>query len=118
MKKALIIIVALLTVAGTFAQNDRDYLEVTRGVLKTEKKALIAEAMALSEAESQAFWSLYNEYNEKMYIINTKLFDLIKDYSDNYESMTNEKSIDLWTNAVNVEMDLLKLEKTYFKKLY
>jgi hypothetical protein len=116
MKKTLIIIVFLLAVTGTFAQNDRDYLEVTREVLKTEKKAAIAEAMALTEAESPAFWSLYNEYNEKMYIINTKLFDIIKDYSDNYESMTNEKSIELWTNALNVEMDLLKLEKTYFKK--
>lgn len=116
MKKTLIIIVFLLTVTGTFAQNERDYLEVTREVLKTEKKAAIAEAMALTEAESPAFWSLYNEYNEKMYIINTKLFDIIKDYSDNYESMTNEKSVELWTNAVNVEMDLLKLEKTYFKK--
>jgi hypothetical protein len=116
MKKTLIIIVFLLTVTGTFAQNERDYLEVTREVLKTEKKAVIAEAMALTEAESPAFWSLYNEYNQKMYIINTKLFDIIKDYSDNYESMTNEKSVELWTNALNVEMDLLKLEKTYFKK--
>ena len=116
MKKVLIIIIFLLAVTGTFAQNDRDYLEVTRGVLKTEKKAVIAEAMALTEAESPAFWSLYNEYNAKMYIINTKLFDIIKDYSDNYENMTNEKSVELWTNALNVEMDLLKLEKTYFKK--
>ena len=116
MKKVLIIIIFLLAVTGTFAQNDRDYLEVTRGVLKTEKKAVIAEVMALTEAESPTFWSLYNEYNAKMYIINTKLFDIIKDYSDNYENMTNEKSVELWTNALNVEMDLLKLEKTYFKK--
>ena len=116
MKKTLTIIIFLLTVTVTFAQNDRDYLEVTREVLKTEKKAVIAEAMTLTEAESPAFWSLYNEYNAKMYVINTRLFDLIKDYSDNYENMTDEKSTELWTNALNVEMDLLKLEKTYFKK--
>ena len=116
MKKVLIVIIFLLAVNGTFAQNDRDYLEVTREVLKTEKKAVIAEAMTLTEAESPAFWSLYNEYNAKMYVINTRLFDLIKDYSDNYENMTDEKSTELWTNALNVEMDLLKLEKTYFKK--
>ena len=116
MKKVLIVIIFLLAVNGTFAQNDRDYLEVTREVLKTEKKAVIAEAMTLTETESPAFWSLYNEYNAKMYVINTRLFDLIKDYSDNYENMTDEKSTELWTNALNVEMDLLKLEKTYFKK--
>ena len=116
MKKLLFGIVLALTTSGLLAQSANDYLEVTREVIKTEKKAAIAEAMELTEAESPAFWSLYNEYNEKMYVINTKLFDVIKDYSKNYERMTDEKAIDLWTNAMNIELDLLKLEKTYFKK--
>jgi len=116
MKKNLIGIALILFGTAMFAQNDRDYLEVTREVLKTEKKASIAEAMDLTETESPAFWSLYNEYNEKMYVINTKLFDVIKDYSDNYETMTDEKATDLWSNAMNIEMELLKLEKTYYKK--
>ena len=116
MKKKLILIALFLSGTIMFAQNDRDYLEVTREVLKTEKKASIAEAMDLTETESPAFWSLYNEYNEKMYVINTKLFDVIKDYSDNYETMTDEKATELWSNAMNIEMELLKLEKTYYKK--
>ena len=116
MKKNLIGIALLLFGTVMFAQNDRDYLEVTREVLKTEKKASIAEAMQLSETESPAFWALYNEYNEKMYVINTKLFDVVKDYSDNYETMTNEKATELWSNAMDIEMELLKLEKSYFKK--
>ena len=116
MKKKLIVIALFLSGTIMFAQNDSDYLEVTREVLKTEKKVSIAEAMDLTETESPAFWSLYNEYNEKMYVINTKLFDVIKDYSDNYENMTDEKATELWTNAMNTEMELLKLEKTYFKK--
>lgn len=116
MKKNLIGIAFLLFGTVMFAQNDRDYLEVTREVLKTEKKASIAEAMQLSETESPAFWALYNEYNEKMYVINTKLFDVVKDYSDNYETMTDEKATELWSNAMDIEMELLKLEKSYFKK--
>ena len=116
MKKNLIVIALILSGTLMFAQNDRDYLEVTREVLKTEKKASIAEAMDLSETESPAFWALYNEYNEKMYVINTKLFDVIKDYSDNYENMTDEKATELWSNAMNIEMELLKLEKSYFKR--
>ena len=116
MKKNLIGIALLLFGTVMFAQNDRDYLEVTREVLKTEKKASIAEAMQLSETESPAFWALYNEYNEKMYVINTKLFDVVKDYSDNYETMTDEKATELWSNAMDIEMELLKLEKSYFKK--
>lgn len=116
MKKLLFGIVLFFSSFGLFAQNSNDYLEVQRDVLKTEKKALIAEAMKLTEAESPAFWSLYNEYNEKMFIINTKLFEVIKDYSEHYENMSNEKAVLLWTNAMNIEAELLKLEKTYFKK--
>ena len=116
MKKLLFGIALVYSSFGLFAQNANDYLEVSREVLKTEKKALIAEAMELTEAESPAFWSLYNEYNDKMYVINTKLFDVIKDYSEHYENMSNEKAINLWNNAMSIETELLKLEKTYFKK--
>ena len=39
MKKKLIVIALIFSATIMFAQNDRDYLEVTREVLKTEKKA-------------------------------------------------------------------------------
>lgn len=116
MKKLLIGITLLFVTTGIFAQNVNDYLEVTRDVLKTEKKAAIANAMQLSEQESSAFWSLYNEYNEKMYKINTEKVDLIKDYAKNYDKMTDEKAKSLWLENLKNKADLLKLEKTYFKK--
>ncbi len=116
MKKLFIGLVLVFFGTSLFAQGANDYLEVSRGVIKTEKKAAIAEAMQLTDAESQAFWPLYNEYNEKMYVINTDLFNTIKDYSEHYETMTDEKALELWANATKVETELLKLEKTYFKK--
>ena len=116
MKKLLIGITLLFVSVSSFAQNANDYLEVTRDVLKTEKKAAIADIMQLSEQESVPFWSLYNEYNDKMYTVNTKLFNTIKDYSDHYETMTDDKAKELWTDAMNIDTELLKLKKTYFKK--
>jgi len=116
MKNLLIGIAFLFVATGVFAQNTNDYLEVTRDVLKTEKKAAIAEAMQLSEQESGPFWALYNEYNEKMYVVNTKLVNTIKDYANNYEKMTDEKATEIWNESMKIDTELLKLEKTYFKK--
>ncbi len=116
MKKLFIGVVLVFFGTSIFAQTANDYLEVSRGVLKTEKKAAIAEAMQLSDTESQAFWPLYNEYNEKMYVINTDLFNTIQDYSKHYENMTDTKALELWANAEKVELELFKLKKTYFKK--
>ncbi len=116
MKKLIIGIALVFVTTGIFAQNANDYMEVTRDVIKTEKKAAIAEAMQLTDQESTVFWPLYNEYNEKMYVENSKLINTIKDYANNYDKMTDEKAKELWTKAMKIDSDLLKLEKSYFKK--
>ena len=116
MKKLIIGIVLVFMTTGLFAQNVNDYMEVTRDVIKTEKKAAIAEAMQLTDLESKVFWPLYNEYNEKMYVENTKFINTIKDYANNYDKMTDEKAKELWSEVMKIDGNLLKLKKSYFKK--
>ena len=55
MKKLLSIASIVLFSAGIYAQSGNDYLELARDVLKTEKKAVIAEVMQLTETESTPF---------------------------------------------------------------
>jgi hypothetical protein len=116
MKKLFITLSVVIFGISLSAQNTDDYMEVQRGVLKTEKKAVVADAMSFTEEESTVFWPLYNEYNDKMYTLNTKGYNLIKDYAKNFESMTDEKAVELWNENMKVKAELAKLEKTYFKK--
>ncbi len=106
----------LFFAATMFAQSTNDYMEVERAALKTEKKAIIAEAMVFTDEESKVFWPLYNEYSEKKYIINTNVYNNITDYADNYEALSDEKAIELWNNSMKYKSELAKLEKSYFKK--
>lgn len=116
MKHLILFILALFAGTSLFSQTMDDYMEVQREALKTEKKAVVAEAMEFTEAESELFWPLYNEYNNKMYVHNTELYKLIKKFAENYEVISNEDAVELWTSAMKVEQDLLNLEKQYFKK--
>jgi hypothetical protein len=116
MKKLFVTLAVVIFGISLSAQNTDDYMEVQRGVLKTEKKAVVADAMNFTEEESTVFWPLYNEYNDKMYTLNTKVFNLIKDYAENIETMTDEKAVELWNENMKVKAELAKLEKTYFKK--
>jgi len=108
-------IVALISVTA-YAQSDNDYLEIARDVLKTEKKAVIAEIMQLTDTESQPFWDMYNEYQGKLYLVQNKRIEIIKDYAENYESLTDEKADELWLASQSWAGEILKLEKTYYKK--
>lgn len=116
MKKILFVAAAVLFAISVNAQSDNDYLEMAREVLKVEKKAAVAEAMELTDAESQPFWNLYNEYQSALYLVQNKRIDIIQDYSDNYESLSDEKADLLWTSSLKYEQELLKLQSKYYKK--
>lgn len=116
MKKILIVVTAIVWSLSMNAQTANDYLELTREVLKVEKKAAVAEAMQLSETESQPFWNLYNEYQSALYLIQNKRIAIIKDYSDNFTSLSDEKADELWIGSLKYEQELLKLKKRYYAK--
>ena len=97
-------------------QEDNSYMEVMRSALKTEKKAIIAETMVFTQEESDAFWPLYNEFQEKLYTSNTKYLKIINDFAANYENMTDEVALDLMKRMNSYEGEILTLKKTYMKK--
>jgi hypothetical protein len=116
MKKLNLLLFALVLGITVNAQDFNDYLEVSREVLKTEKKALIADLMQFSSEESQAFWPLYNEYEDAKYKVNTRYFNLLEKFADNFENMTNELATEVINESISIKQELVKLEKSYAKK--
>ena len=103
MKKILIAILLAGFGLFSFGQESESYLEVMRSALKTEKKAMIAEVMEFTP-------------QEKLYTANTKYLKIVNEFAANYESMTDEKALDLMTRLNAYEGEVLKLKKTYIKK--
>jgi len=116
MRKLIILFIAVFAGAQLMAQTELDYIEVARDVLKTEKKATVAEVMELSKEEADVFWPLYNEYNNKVSEIQNQRIRLIMDYAENFENLNAEKVDEIWTGTIKVKSELLKLEKSYYKK--
>ena len=116
MKKVLVVVAAIALSISINAQTANDYLELTRDVLKVEKKAAVTEAMQLTDAESQPFWNLYNEYQTALYLVQNKRIAIIKDYAENYGSLSDEKADELWIGSMKYKNELLKLKKSYYTK--
>jgi len=109
------VIIAAFGLTG-FSQQVNDYLEVTRAALKTEKKAMIAEVMQLSQEESEPFWALYNEFQGKLYTVNTKYVKIVNEFAENYDNMSEEIAKDLMTRLFAFDSEILKLKKNYHTK--
>jgi hemoglobin-like flavoprotein len=116
MKKVLVLFGSCIFSLAMYAQSTNDYIELTRDILKTEKKAAIAEVMQLTDAESQPFWNLYNEYQSEIYTQYNTLIAIIKDYATNFDNLSDVKADELWTRTLEHKQNLLKLQKSYYAK--
>jgi hypothetical protein len=116
MKKLILGTLVMFIASMLISQTADDYIEIMRSALKTEKKAIIAEVMQFTEAESEVFWPLYNEYNVELYKIGDKEVKIIKDFAKNMENLNDEKADELWNAFMANNTELLKLQKQYYVK--
>jgi hypothetical protein len=123
MKKTVQIIIALLIclwIAPVFAQTPSPQsMEILRDAAKSNKKALVALNLKLTEFEGKAFWPIYERYQKDIDKVNERLINLINDYAKEYRelSLNNKKAEQLISDYMAIEEDLLKLNKSYLDKL-
>ncbi len=115
MKKINLTFLLSFLAIALYAQDS--YMEIVRSTIKTEKKALIAEVMQLSDEESSVFWPVYNEFEENMYKLNTDYFKLVQEFADSFENMSAEKATDILKKANKYSLDREKLKNKYSKKI-
>lgn len=113
--KKLFLVLALLFVAKT-ANAQEQYVELLKSDLKTQKIAVITEAMALEEAQSEPFWAIYRDYDYELSSIIDQRITLIKDYAGSFSSMTEDKATELAKTSFKLESDRSKLREKYYKK--
>jgi hypothetical protein len=93
MKKTIAI--ASMLIAGTmltvsaFAQRE-DAIELTRSVIQTQRQAIVADAMRLTDEEGERFWPLYREYQHARARLVDREIKMIKLYADNLDNLTDE----------------------------
>lgn len=120
MKKLLI--ASLILLAGVTAHgqenqgNYEGYIEMLRSDMRTSKVAVITEVMEFSEEQANAFWPLYKEYDHELDKVNDIRIAAIKDYSKNYDTMTDTKAKGLATQWFDFQEKRTALRKKYFTK--
>ncbi len=112
----LLLVLIAATVSTAFAQAVRSEVEVGRSAIKTERKAIIASVMELTEQEANAFWPVYRDYHhERSKVIDREIM-LIEDYAAHYGALTDEKAKQLMKDWMSIQSDTLRLKKRYLRK--
>jgi hypothetical protein len=117
MKKYILIVVASLMASSTYAQSDKEEIDLMQAAFGMDKKAVVAEFVQPSDAQKDAFWKLYDEYETQRKDLGKQRIELLKQYAAQYKTITSEQA-DAWTKKT---MDLQKktdgLIATYYSKV-
>ena len=105
---------AVRTSAPNDSQASPDgFVDLLRKDIRSQKKQIIAENMGLSDAEAEKFWPVYDQYAAELSKIYDVKIALLKDYADNYSSMTGEQAENYIRKRAEVEQSIMQLRLKY-----
>jgi Spy/CpxP family protein refolding chaperone len=90
-----------------------DFIELLRKDVRSQKKQIIAENMGLSDDEAQKFWPVYDQYAAELSRIYDTKIALLKDYTENYSSMTSEQAENYIRKRGEAEQSIMQLRLKY-----
>jgi hypothetical protein len=105
-----------MVVSGIAQDKPADNMQIVLEKVRADKKLLVSENMQLTEAEAKAFWPVYDQYQDELFLLRSRTAKLIKDFSDAYEKMTNETAKKLMDEYITIETLGPKLRQTYLPK--
>jgi hypothetical protein len=119
--KVTIVLVGLVMVmlsgfTAAAQEKSADDMQILREKLRADKKLLVAENMQLTEAEAKAFWPVYEQYQDELFLLRTRTLKLIKDFADAYEKMNNETAKKLMDEFMTIDSLGPKLRQAYLPK--
>jgi hypothetical protein len=94
-------------------------MQILLDKVKADKKLVVARNMDLNDAESKAFWPIYDAYQKDLMKLNERLGKLIEKYAAAYNSgaMTDQQAQPLIDEAIDIDADEAAMRKTYAAKL-
>ena len=117
MKKYILITVALFLASFVYSQTNKSEVELIQAAIGMAKKDAVKEYIQVSDAQKDAFWQLYDEYETQRKELGVQRIDLLVQYGKEYSNMTNEQA-DAWIKKViELQGKTDKLIVTYFKKI-
>ena len=92
--------------------TDQD-IELLRKDIRSQKKQMIAANMNLTDKEAEQFWPLYDQYTAELVKINDKKYASIKQFAQQYNTLTDDQAETLTRSALEVDQSVAQLRLKY-----
>ena len=98
------------------SSRNRDAIEATRDQVRSDRKALVAKAMKLTDDEAQAFWPVYDDYTNELTKISDRTVALVAEFADNYRDLPDSEALRMITESLSIEREKLAVKQRYAQR--
>ena len=85
--------------------------------INTNKKAVYAENLGLTEQESAKFWPIYDEYEAKQKPLQDRFLANLNTFAEKYDTLTDEEAAAILKEKMAIEKDREALKQKYTAKI-
>jgi hypothetical protein len=119
MKRSIVAVAALAACAvgaPALAQSQNDENQVLISQIQTDKRAVVLRGLQLTDAQSNAFVPIYDEYQAERKKLADRSVDLLDKFAANYDSMTDDAAKGILKDWFDIEDERISLIKKYAKR--
>jgi len=99
------------------ALNTQEYIALLRKDVRADKAKVLGAVMQFDAEDAAKFWPIYHDYDTELNKLNDIRVANIKDYAQNYTSMTDDKADELIKNAMNYQKQRDELLAKYYERV-
>jgi hypothetical protein len=91
-------------------------LALTRASIQLRRQAIVTSVMDLSPKEAEAFWPLYREYRVEMAKVGDRVSNLLVQYTNQYDNLTDPQAKDIMKEWLSVEKAKTGVKSKYVSR--
>jgi hypothetical protein len=95
------------------APAEETNLALLLDAIRSNRRALVAVNLGLSDEEAARFWPVYDKYQRDLDAVGDRLAKIIQQYTASYREISNEAALKLVQDYLAVEADRVQVRRTY-----
>ena len=112
-KSFVFALTTILSLAGSVTFGQADEIELTRAVIQTERQAIVAANLGLTNEEGQRFWPLFREYRNDVARVGDRAVNMINTYAENYQNLSEDTAEWMLKEFVEIEKAKATVRETW-----
>ena len=101
----------------TAQSTPEKYLELLRSDVRAERVEILTEALDLEQAQADAFWPIFREYDTELTALSDRRVALVKRFAEKYGTLTDLDADGIAKEWFAIQTDRHKLREKYYKKV-